>query len=68
MKFLSKIGAFFTLAGIASIVLYFMGYNLSILMWIDNWGMGPGWMIRIACIVVGLVLVVVGMIGGKKSG
>ena len=36
-----------------SIVLGFVGYEFSLLMWIDNWGTTVGWAIRVAIIVAG---------------
>lgn len=44
------------LAGIVSTLLSFVGYELRILMWIDMWGTGVGWAIRIGLIVVGAAL------------
>jgi hypothetical protein len=41
------------LAGVASIVLALIGFNLRILMWIDMWGDGVGWVIRAAIVVLG---------------
>ena len=37
---------FVAVAGLASIVLNLVGYNLKILMWIDLWGDAMGWVIR----------------------
>ena len=68
MKQLGGIGATIALFGILSIVLSFIGYNLRILMWIDSWGVGAGWGIRIGLIVVGGVLALVGMQAKKKDG
>lgn len=42
--------------GALSIVLYFINYNLRILLWIDNWGDTIGWVIRIGLVVVGALL------------
>ncbi|MEL6547972.1 MAG: hypothetical protein AAFQ82_25325 [Myxococcota bacterium] len=53
MENLTKIGSFMALAGIISAGLSFVGYELRILMWIDMWGVGVGWAIRIALILVG---------------
>lgn len=44
------------IAGVISTVLSFMDMNLRLLMWIDMWGEGAGWAIRIGLIVVGAVL------------
>jgi hypothetical protein len=64
MKHLGSIGAFLALAGIISIVLHFVGYNLRILMWIDSWGAGVGWGIRIGLIILGAVLFLVARSSG----
>jgi hypothetical protein len=66
-KTLSSIGGFLALAGIISIVLYFLGWNLRILLWIDSWGTSVGWGIRMGITVVGLVLFVIGWIMGRKK-
>jgi hypothetical protein len=50
---LRSIGASVALAGVASIVLALIGFNLRILMWIDMWGDGVGWAIRAAIVVLG---------------
>lgn len=53
---LSSIGAILAIFGLMSIILYFLDYNLRLLIWIDNWGETVGWIIRIGLIVVGAVL------------
>lgn len=57
---MKTIGTYLSLAGVISCVLLLMDRNLSILMWIDNWGETMGWVIRIAFIVVGLILFFLG--------
>jgi len=54
------IGTYMALAGVISSVLLLLDRNLTILMWIDNWGETTGWVIRIGLIVVGLVLLFLG--------
>jgi len=66
-KTLSSIGGFLALAGIISVVLYFIGWNLRILLWIDSWGTSVGWAIRMGITVVGLVLFVIGWVMGRKQ-
>lgn len=56
------IGGFLALAGILSIILHFVGYNLRILIWIDRWGAGVGWGIRIGLVAVGAILFVIGAV------
>lgn len=50
MKDLGGLLAFF---GIGSIVLYFLEMEFVVLSWIDTWGTGIGWTIRIAMAVIG---------------
>lgn len=50
---LAYIGSFLASAGVFSIVLYFMDFNLRILLWIDLWGDVVGWMIRGGMVVLG---------------
>jgi len=47
---------FIAFAGLMSIVLNLVGYNLRILMWIDLWGDTVGWLIRVALLVGGVAL------------
>ncbi len=47
---------YLALGGIISIVLNYMDRNLSILMWIDNWGATTGWAIRIGLVIIGAAL------------
>ena len=61
---MSKLGGYIALFGVVSIILSFFNYNLRILMWIDNWGVTTGWIIRVALIVVGVALF---FIGGNSS-
>lgn len=60
MNNVKKLGGALLLLGVVTCILNFMGYNLKILMWIDNWGSGTGWGIRVGMIVVGSVLVFLG--------
>ena len=57
---MKSIGGFLALAGVLSIALHFIGWNLKILMWIDNWGTPAGWAIRIGLIVVGAIVYLIG--------
>lgn len=56
---MKSIGGFLALAGVLSIALHFIGWNLKILMWIDNWGSQVGWAIRIGLVVVGVIVYLV---------
>jgi hypothetical protein len=66
-SYVASIGAFLALAGVASAVLSFFNYELRILMWIDRWGDGVAWAIRIGLVVVGLILVAVGKLAGRST-
>jgi len=65
LAYLSSIGLFIAIAGIASIILSFFNYNLQILIWIDTWGTAIGWVIRIALIVIGTGLFILGKVFRK---
>jgi len=65
-SYLMSIGGFIALAGVISIVLSFINYNLRILMWIDNWGTTVGWIIRIGLVVVGGVLILIGKLSTRE--
>ncbi len=62
-QIVTSIGALIGVYGIASSVLYFNGYNIRLLLWVDQWGMTAGWIIRIVLIVAGAGL----YIYGRKS-
>lgn len=53
---LRGIGGSIALAGVASILLALIGFNLRILMWIDMWGEGAGWAIRAAIVALGAAI------------
>lgn len=57
---MSSIGSFLVIAGIISIVLSFINYNLKILVWIDMWGEAMGWVIRIGIVILGGILFLLG--------
>lgn len=54
---LNSIGRFLIIYGGLSAIMYFFGYNLVILMWVDLAGPIIGWILRGAMIVIGLVLI-----------
>jgi hypothetical protein len=56
---ISSAGGFLFLLGIASIVMYFIGFVPKILIWIDMWGEAIGWAIRIGITVLGGLLFLV---------
>mgnify|MGYP000075690853 CR=1 FL=1 len=53
---LSGLGGTLALVGLVSSVLSLVNYELVVLMWVDRWGTGVGWGIRIGLIVVGALL------------
>jgi hypothetical protein len=53
---MKNIGGLMILLGAGSIVLGYVGYEFSVLMWVDNWGSTVGWLIRGALILVGAIL------------
>jgi hypothetical protein len=62
--YISKVGGFMAIIGIAAIVFGFLDRVPKILFWIYTWGEGVAWVIKIALIVVGTVLF---FVGGKYS-
>jgi len=50
---MKQFGGWLFIFGAGSILLGFVGYEFSLLMWIDNWGTTVGWIIRMAMIVAG---------------
>lgn len=58
---------FLVVMGAGSILLNLFGFEFKILMWIDLWGPGVGWAIRIGMIVVGIVLWVLSAAKAKPA-
>lgn len=50
---MKSFGSLLMLMGAGSFVLNMIGYEFSLLMWIDMWGEMAGWAIRGAMVVVG---------------
>ncbi len=50
---MKKWGGYLFFFGVGSIVLSFMDMEFILLTWIDNWGEGIGWSIRIGLALVG---------------
>lgn len=57
---MKSIGGWMFIFGAGSVLLGFVGYEFTLLMWIDNWGPTVGWIIRGALIVVGGALWLMG--------
>jgi len=62
-----SIGTYMALFGVISSVLSFLGRNLTLLLWIDNWGTTVGWCIRIGLIVLGLLLMFLAPAGEEED-
>jgi hypothetical protein len=62
---MKKLGGYMFFFGVGSIILSFLQREFVILAWIDNWGPGVGWAIRIALSVGGGVLWLVGSASEK---
>ena len=64
---MKNLGSLLLLLGIGSSALYIFDYNLSYLMWIDNWGDTVGWAIRGGMTLLGAVLFVLGSSGTQDE-
>jgi hypothetical protein len=62
-QLLSTIGAVIAIYGVASGILFFIGYTVRFLVWVDRWGTPAGWGIRALMVVVGAAL----YISGRKA-
>jgi hypothetical protein len=50
---MKNVGGLMVLFGAGSMVLGLVGYEFTLMMWVDMWGPTVGWVIRIALIAVG---------------
>lgn len=57
---MAEIGKTLLFFGFGSMVLYFLEMEFILMMWVDHWGAGVGWMIRTAMVVAGLLMVLKG--------
>jgi hypothetical protein len=64
---MQSLGGFLVLVGAGSFVLRFLNMEFIVLSWVDNWGTGVGNGIRIACVVVGAVLWLLGNKSAKPD-
>jgi len=53
---MARWGTTLILAAVISAALSFTNYELRLLLWIDLWGTGIGWLIRIGLVALGLGL------------
>lgn len=65
---MKSIGFYLFFFGIGSILLNQFGYEFSILMWIDNWGVTVGWAIRLSAVFIGGLLWLIGSRAERASG
>lgn len=61
------LGGFLVLMGAGSFVLHLINMEFMLVSWVDNWGVGMGNGIRIAMIVVGGILWLLGRQQAAKS-
>ncbi len=64
---MKSFGSLLLFFGVGSIVLNLVGYEFSLLMWIDMWGETVGWAIRGGMIVVGGALFFLAPGEGQKE-
>lgn len=64
---MGQIGGIIAFMGVVSSALTLADRELRLLQWIDNWGTGAAWGIRIAMIVVGLALVGYASLGSRGT-
>src|SRR5262245_7909894 len=62
-----KVGAFLTVAGVASFLLAGGGYNLKVLFWVDSFGPEGGMFVRALLVIGGGLLYVLGKPGSAGS-
>lgn len=55
----SIIGFTLFMLGMLALVLQLVGVQLIFLTWLDNWGGGIGFLLRLIMIIVGLVIIIV---------
>jgi len=56
----STAGAVIALYVIASSIFHLIGYNMRLLVWVDQWGPAAGWAIRVLLVVTGGVMYYIG--------
>ena len=63
---LSSIGVWLVVLGLGSFALNFFNYDFRLLSWIDAWGAATGNLIRLGCVMLGLLLMLLGRASGKR--
>lgn len=64
---MQAIGGLLVLLGAGSFAIHFIGREFTLLSWVDNWGEGVGNGIRIAMIVIGGILWLLGRQQGVRQ-
>jgi len=64
---MGQVGGILAIMGLISSAMSFADRELALLQWIDNWGTGTAWGIRIGMIVVGLAIIAYINMGSKKA-
>jgi hypothetical protein len=59
---MKSLGTWLFVFGVGSSVLNLIGYEFSLLFWIDSWGAETGWAIRAGMAIVGALLFFVGRV------
>ncbi len=54
---MKSVGVYMVFFGLVSMVLQIIGMEFVLLSWINTWGKGSGWLIRIAFVIVGGAIV-----------
>lgn len=57
---MKSFGGLLFLLGLGSFVLHYMNMEFKLLMWVDNWGLTVGTLIRVGLVVIGGALWLVG--------
>lgn len=55
---LAGLGVLMTVFGVTVTILSLFGYNITLFLWLNNWGTTMGWLIRIGFIIGGIILFV----------
>jgi hypothetical protein len=64
---MKSIGSLLFIFGAAAIIMGFMDRVPGLLVWIDRWGEGTAWAIKIGLVVVGAGLYLLGSKGGSSA-
>lgn len=59
-QIVSTAGAVIAIYVVASSIFHIIGYNMRLLVWVDQWGPLAGWIIRVILVVIGGILYFIG--------